>query len=296
MLRDKDYVRTNDDLIFNVIGYEHPPGRAAANLKYVHGTKWTGGYQSAVDFLSNHHPQYVTDHISVPESSIAETYTSQAGLRQISSQSARNHLQQTAIDLAGACSKFFDVPLKQFGITDSLLWGPGATDSDIDLVVYGSAAASRVLAGLPTLFDQPEFEQHTAETFTRQTTVQNADVIRLVSRKLNKGLYRGVRFSLRAVREYNEIISCKPYKPVGPIELTARVEDHSQSLFFPATYQLDNGLDVVSFLMQYEGVFQSGDVLTVTGTLERGVRDRVVVGSLRGEGHRIVVDNATGNS
>jgi hypothetical protein len=50
------------------------------------------------------------------------------------------------------------VPPEQFGITDSLLWGPGSTDSDVDLVVYGSAAASRVLAGLPVLFDQPDFK------------------------------------------------------------------------------------------------------------------------------------------
>jgi len=51
MLKDKDYVITKDDLVFNVIGYEHPPDRTAANLKYVSGRKWEHGYYEACEFL-----------------------------------------------------------------------------------------------------------------------------------------------------------------------------------------------------------------------------------------------------
>ena len=289
MLRDKDYLITNDGLVFNVIGYDHAPDRATANLKYVQGSKWTAGYKSAVTFLQAQYPRYVDGLVSVPHDLVKEIHRPQEGLHRICLRTARNRLEQTAVDLAHACSEFFEIPFDRFGVTDSLLWGRGCHSSDVDLVVYGSDNAAIVLDGLSALFHCPKFERFTIDNFTRQTVPRDADAEELCRRKINKGLYQGVRFSLRAVREYEEIAMPRLYHAAGTAEICARVVDNSESLFFPATYKLDCGVEAVSFLMRHEAVFKVGELLTVRGTLEQGETDRVVVGSLNGQNHKMVV-------
>jgi uncharacterized protein len=296
MLRDKDYLRTNDGLLFNVIGYEHESDRASANLKYVHGTKWTSGYESALTFLSSKYPCYVDGLIRVPHSQVAEIYRPQDGLRRIFARTDRNDLEQAAVDLARACSTYFELPLVRFGVTDSLLWSRGRHGSDIDLVVYGSDSAAIVLKHIRALYQLPGFERLGVETFTRQSesTIGDAQLRELCKRKANKGLFQGVRFTLRAVRAVEEIEPSSRYQAAGPIELTERVADNSESLFFPATYKMDSGLHLVSFMMRHEGVFEAGEVLTIRGMLEQGPRDQVVVGNLHQEGHGIdVVDTGS---
>jgi predicted nucleotidyltransferase len=294
MLRDKDYLITHDDLVFNVIGYDHAPKRATASLKYVRGNKWTADYRSAVAFLQAEYPSYVDGLISVPRDLVKEIHRPQEGLRRICLQTARNRLGQTAVDLARACSEFFEIPLDRFGVTDSLLWGRGRHGSDIDLVVYGRDNAALVLERIRDLFRRPQFERFTVENFTRQTVPRDADAEELCRRKINKGLYQGTRFSLRAVREYEEIAMPHPYRVAGTAEIAARVVDNSESLFFPVTYKLDCGVAVASFLMRHEAVFDVGEHLAIRGTLERGETDRIVVGSLNGQNHKIeVVPNSS---
>lgn len=292
MLRDKDYLSTKDGLIFNVIGYDHASDRTTANLKYVHGKKWANGYEAAIAFLEKEYPCYVRGLVSVPQSQVTKIHRPQEGLGRLLSQKDRNHLEQTAVDLAKRLSEFFEVPLDRFGVTDSLLWGHGGDGSDADLVVYGGDSAQILLGRMESLFHEPDFERFTAKNFTRQPPPHDPDFAKLCMRKVNKGLYQGVRFSLRAVREYNEISTPEPHHVVGTVEATGRVVDNSESLFFPATYKLDSGLAAMSFLTQHEGVFSVGEVLTVKGTLEQGAKDRIVVGSLHGQGHRIDVSDA----
>ena len=286
--RDKDYLKTKDGLIFNVIGYKHSAQHTTANLKYVQKTKWASGYWSSVTFLKQHYPHYVVDDlVSVPRSKVVQAYFPREGLSRILAETNRNDLEQAVVDLTFACSEVFGIPLHRFGITDSLLWSRGRCGSDIDLVVYGQSAALTVLNRMRSLFEHSGFERLTAANFTRQTTIESDELEDLSRRKFNKGLYRGVRFSIRAVRDDDEIEDFQPYFTFGTREFTGRIADNSQSLFFPATYEMDSGLSIVSFLMKYEAVYRPGEVVKVTGKLERGPRDRIVVGSLGGDGHGI---------
>ncbi len=291
MLRDKDYLITKDDLVFNVIGYDHAPDRATANLKYVQGKKWTAGYQSAVTFLQAEYPGNVDalGLIAVPHDVVTRIHRPQEGLHRIRLRTARNHLEQTAVDLASECSEFFEIPLDRFGVTDSLLWGRGTDGSDVDMVVYGSDSAAIVLNRIRELFHRSKFERFTIDNFTRGAIPHAIDAGELCRRKINKGLYRGVRFSLRAVREYEEIEQSGLYRKAGPAEISARVADNSESLFFPATYKLDCEMQVMSFMMRHEAVFDVGERLTIRGNIERGEKDRMVVGSLHGRDHKMEV-------
>jgi predicted nucleotidyltransferase len=287
MLRDKDYLTTDEGLIFNVIGYDHPPGRVTANLKYVSGCKWSGAYEAALHFLSKEYPRYVAGFVSVPEACIRNVLRPQDGLRRIRRQTARNRLEQTALDLADLLADFLEIPTAHFGITDSLLWGRGGDASDVDLVVYGTDAAVRVLSRLPALWTQPNFERLRVDNFSRSASCCADELPEQCRRKINKGLYRGIRFSLRAVRGDGEIEQCGPYRTGDTVQVTARVTDNSASLFFPATYRLDCELDAVSFRVRDEAAFAVDEELTICGRLEYGRRDRIVVGSLHSPDHKM---------
>ena len=283
MVRDKDYLRTRDGLLFNVIGYDHQAERVAANLKYVGDRKWNRGYREALCFLRDQFPDYCGDRISVPLSNVSETYLPQARMGQLIASSERNELEQAAVDLVHRCADTLAIPLGQFGITDSLLWGRGNRNSDIDLVVYGSPAARRALTDLPRLYRQPDFVKHTEATFTRQPGfVADDRGLTRVRRTFHKGLFQGIRFSLRAVREPEEIMLPHPVNVMGPTTVRAQVTNHDDSLFFPAIYVLDSGLRLVSFRTGYEGLFVPGDELHIRGVLEGGAESRIVIGSLRG--------------
>ena len=291
MLRDKDYLVTKDGVVFNVIGYDHAPDRATANLKYVQDKKWTAGYQSAVTFLDAEHPDYVDAWglIAVPHDLVNRIHRPQEGLHRIRLRSERNRLEQTAIDLAQECSEFFEIPLERFGVTDSLLWGRGTHDSDVDMVVYGSDNAAILLERMGELFHRQEFERFTINNFTRGTIPHDINAMELCGRKINKGLYRGVRFSLRAVREFEEIEQPGLYRTEGTAEIIACVADNSESLFFPIIYRLDCGLVAMSFLMRHEAVFDVGERVAIRGNIERGEKDRIVIGSLDGRDHKMEI-------
>ena len=67
-------------------------------------------------------------------------------------------------------------------------------------------------------------------------------------------------------------------RPAG--RLVGRVVDNHESLFFPCIYQLDGQIEVLSYATVYEGAYRAGDEVVVRGVLERGDKDRVVIGSL----------------
>ena len=280
MLRDKDYVTTRDDLVLNVIGYHHPPGRTLASLKYVQGTKWTSGYRKALQFLKTNYPLYVDQFISVPHDSIRERFIPREGLQKLLVADAPSWLQRRAVELSESMSRFFEIPLGQFGVTDSLLWGPGRETSDIDVVVYGQTAATRVLDQLDELYRLDDFTRYDVGRFTRPDNVPRVGFTATCQRRLNKGRFKGTRFSLRAVRQSNEIGESRRDEVVGPIEVAAVVTDNRESLFFPCVYRLDGQVEVVSYSTVYEAVYRVGDEVVVRGVLERGDKDRIVIGSL----------------
>ena len=289
-LRDKDYIITKDDLIFNVLGYEHPPQRTMANLKYVNGEKWLSGYPAAVKLLKEKYPLYIDNRgfVSVPDTMVGKICRPKEGLIRLLAEKNPNRVQKTAVELFLKLSDFFVSSLSKFGITDSLLWGPGKSNSDIDAVVFGRDTASLVRKKLPSLFELPEFERFDPSIFKEPPGVPKADFEKICERKLNFGYFNGVKFSLRAVRNWDEIQKTKPsYEVDGLVETDAKVLDSSESLFFPSVYKISSDVaeEAACYSRSYENVFIEGDEIRVSGTLERVVggkekKRRLVVGTL----------------
>jgi uncharacterized protein len=289
-LRDKDYIITKDNLIFNVIGYEHPPDRTTANLKYVDGKKWNSGYAESLAFLRGRYPHYVHGHFaSVPDSGIKRVFKPREGLKRLLEVENPNEAQQKGAELVRVLSEFFGISLDDWGVTDSLLWGPGRPGSDVDLVVIGEESALIVQEKLPGMFELPNLERFPPETFEKPPGLSAKDFEKICARKLNFGFFKGVRFSLRAVR--TKIPKPCDYKPAGLVQADAEVLDASESLFFPAVYGIDSDVAglLVSFSNSYENVFRRGDRIQVSGELEKSAGDtRIVVGTIKNSGKEFI--------
>ena len=286
--RDKDYVRTREGLLFNVIGYQHVPGAVTANLKYVDGAKWELGYSRARGFLSEHFSHYVDgDVVRVRETHVVEWFRPRDGLRRLLERPDPNRLEATTRALVETLAGFFELPGQVWGVTDSLLWGRGGDQSDIDLVVCGDEAAARVLSRCHQLYGQRRFTRLNAQNLSRRAAAADVDAGQrdwLAERRAHKGLFDGTRFSLRAVRD-EDFAPPPEYNAIEPVSLLTRIVDNSESLFFPVVYSLETGRQLVSFDTQHEAIFRPGDLLQIQGVLERNKDgdEQLVVGG-RGEG------------
>ena len=305
-LRDKDYIAADGGLLFNVVGYDHPPAAVYANLKYVDDShtqselpfgsrssapvgrwnrrKWRGTYRQAVDFLSQRHSNLIDDdgYVSVPSECVRQVHRSADGLRLLRDNPRRNELQQHALDLADTLSDHLGLPIDALGLTDSLLWSPGTGESDIDLVVFGCDAAQRLVDNLAGVYQTPEFV-FAPERFDEPSQVPAETRATIAARRLHLGVHRGVKFSIRAVRSGWSLESNQgsPSERRGAIERVAEIASVAESLYFPATYGLTDNAKLVSYITAHEGVFRRGEQVRIRGQLlvDASGGETIVVGS-----------------
>ena len=278
MFRDKTYLRTNNDMLFNVTGYRHPKDHVYASLKYVGGAKWTHGYAAAKVFLAAEHPTFVDQYIRVPREEIQEAYCPQLRWTQLKNAKSLSPLHREALDLGTQLREILQIPESrngdldtEFGITDSLLWGDGHAASDIDLVVIGITNARRILELGSSICDNPGFARPDPSIMTAPYGMTISEWPLLLSRKLHMGCYRGRLFSLRCVPSLEDLETQPVELPVHftddprPTEqvhvVNFEIDDASESLCFPAVYRDRRRNELVDYSVVYEGVFRKGDVV-----------------------------------
>ncbi|EAQ79230.1 hypothetical protein [Blastopirellula marina] len=263
-LRDKDYLRTNDGLIFNVLGYDHAVHAATCGLKYVDSVKWLDTYDQALRFLGKRYPHYVDELIRVPFDRVAEVYRSEDRLPQLR-QAKPVGLLQKSLDFANLLASTLRWPLEACGLTDSLLWGCGGEDSDIDLVIYGEARCRTWLDQAERVFASPEIKPIAPQFIQRPPHLDDEQFATYCRRKRNQGYYRGTRFSVRGVRAWNEFPQPLPLVAGTATERELTIADNRQSMFFPVIYETAENVSIVSFPIGYEATFAPGDRVRVQG-------------------------------
>ena len=316
--RDCDALVTKHGFIFYVVGYEHHPGRAICNLKYIpedyaryFNLEWLDQtwrfkgrrlvrpkvlfshetYRVVVEALRSHFPEYVYYSkrlgkylVSVPEHLIEEVYRPDESLARLLRKAGRDELENKAVELVLALSERSGVSLENFGVSGSISLGMHGRFSDIDVIVYGARNYLKVLEALRLL------EEEGRLSLSRDTPLDRV--------RLNRGRYGGVRFNVNAVRAFSEIPSTSiPYVPVSPVKAVCKVIDDSESMFRPAVYgvevvevlegELDNPAKVsrvVSMIGLHRMIARAGDEIVVKGVLERaalrgGEDYRIFVGS-----------------
>lgn len=312
LYRDKTYLRTTGNMLFNVTGYRHPRNHVYASLKYIGGAKWKRGYSEAKAFLSRTRPEFVDKFIRVPHAEITGVYCPQVRWAQLEAASNLSPLHRRALALGRRVRDLLEIPGSntagfdsEFGITDSLLWGDGHAGSDIDLVVIGAENASRVLTDCAKLYDCDDFQRPDPEAMRAPYGMSVPDWPELLQRKTHMGRFRGTLFSLRAVRSTAELRS-------APVELPSEflldpplssrhdviefaVDDVTESLHFPAKYRDRAGNELVDYSVVYEGVFRPGDVVRCACMVETATMQKCRVDgswSNRYELTRYIVDGS----
>ena len=293
--KDKDFIETQEGLLFCVVGYLHAPDKYTAYLKYSPAQKgrWQRGGQAyhrelayyhahqvgqTLDTLQASYPGYV--HYCpvrnmlfsmVPQDRVLTYYYPEERLAQLVT-SPSDPLEEQVAKLVESIREFTGIPLAQLGITGSILLGihdPGF--SDIDLTVYGyenalllkKAMAEQSIPGIVPLDES--FLGSWSQEIIEHHNLTDAQVRWLVARRWNFVYYGQRRYlSLHPTRsddEIREVYGSHIYRDVGVARLQAIISDASESIFVPAIYRLDRvkimeGPAVpVVEICAYEGLF-----------------------------------------
>jgi predicted nucleotidyltransferase len=304
---DGDTFATREGFIFNVFGYEHPPNRVFAFLKYIPaGLKdlfhidflkrtWRYGklsllraeklytarnYHTFVETFKKEYPSYVyccplrqKEVISAPLSTVKRIYVPRECLQLLTKLKRKDALQKTTLEFVGSLSKETGLSMSDLGVHGSIALNMQTKKSDIDIVVYGASNFRKLEATVNRLVKRGELSY----LFNN----------RLDAARRFKGRYRDKVFMYNAVRKPEEVNSKYgefTYTPMAPVRFRCVVEDDGEAMFRPATYRIHDYESVnsssrlpddkipkfaVSMIGCYRNVARKGDRIRVSGMLER---------------------------
>jgi hypothetical protein len=322
---DGDTFATDKGFIFNVFGYEHPPGRVFAFLKYIPvefknyfdvdylknawhyqgqevfraGKLYTPRiYRSFLETFEHLLPDFVyfcpwrgKEVISAPLNSIRQIYVPRECLHRLIKFPSKDPLQEKTVSLIRLLSRESRVSMDNFGIHGSIALDMHSPKSDIDLVVYGSSNFREL--------------ETTIRKLATDEVLSFVNKNRIDSARHYKGKYREKIFMYNAVRRPEEIkaeYGVYKYTPLVHLEFCCRVIDDNEAMFRPAYYQIDEYEPlreksaiakgtvpelVVSMIGCYRNVARKGGKMRVSGMLERV--ESVATGQVH---HQVVVGTA----
>jgi len=180
-LRDRDAVVTNEELIFRVYGYSHPPKAFICDPEYapsnLYRSKNPKAYRSkgrkayykfytdeGLRFVQHDYPQHMVWHeslgrkvVGVQQENIKRTGRPDRALGYILQRKREDPLLKALRSLLSLVLDRSSLSENDFGVFGSLLhdfWHPGF--SDLDLIVYGTRPMARLTETLRTLYTEAD--------------------------------------------------------------------------------------------------------------------------------------------
>ena len=335
--RDRDFLQTTEGFFFCVVGPVHPANRVISYIKYVPSKSGIWGTKEqkfsrilqkytipnllqTFNYLETKYPHYLfhslVDNITitaVPHNKIKQHFQPEQKLAQLRQAQNRDSLQEKLVKFTRFLAETAGLSENSFGVTGSLLLDiHQPTFSDIDMIVYGkedSWALKKALTEKRGEYAMKRLEgaglREWCAKKSKEYPLTTKEALRLYERKWNLGFFEGRWVSIHPVKvetEVTEIYGEKTYTPFGQVTIEANVSDNVDSLFLPATYQIEevklldsrpsvNVTEVVTYEGLYAGAAENGEKIRVKGKLERikekrnsRERYRVLVGSPEGKG------------
>lgn len=268
--KDKDFVETQEGLLFTVVGYMHPPDAYTTYLKYrpdpegkwerqgVHYRRMIQVYsaaevQSSGNWLRENHPEYISlDRVRgfelalVPWKSIIAYYLPEVRMTEIL-RDPQDPLESRTRALVKLLSEASGVPENRFGITGSLLLGiHNPMFSDIDLLIYGRENTHQVRDAMDGLFGENKVKPFSHDEILSwkhrqvQTLGIPAKYVEHIAWSFwQRGRFNNTNFSISPVRldaEIMEEYGSEIFSAIGAVEFTATIEEDEGNLFVPARY------------------------------------------------------------
>jgi predicted nucleotidyltransferase len=266
--REGDFVKTCENLFFDVKGLVHPPGRVVAFIRYFpdekgkrekDGTAYGKVYSFSerYELLKRKFPKYVVydgvfDEMlcEVPERDIRKLYDPIGRLSQLRTSRSLDLLEEEALHLVEKLKERSNIPWNAFGISGSILVGLHKAGSDLDLIVYGSDNCRTIHSELRELLKESGslFKPYGADELeslfgfrSKDTIISLKDFVRTESKKAFQGKFARSDYFVRFVKDWSEIhekYGDVRYKNDGYAKIKATVEDDSESIFTPCKYRL----------------------------------------------------------
>jgi len=305
----KDFIQTKEGLIFAVVSYQDHDSKIGCFLRYVpDGDGWKKvDTQQANDLLRHSFPHYLYHSSKVDAAfhavsleDIVHHHQPELRLKELLQREPSDEIEQKLHKLIPVLQQF-GVQTKKLGLTGSMLINQQKSTSDIDLAVYGrqafqqtrlaiqQAITSGLIDKLDTWLMQDNFERRSGELGFEEFSWHE-------ERKFNKAAIENCKFDIGMVcLEDEHDPDPHYYQKLGPRTFKTQVVDDKRAFDFPACYLItDQETPVVlSFTHTYVGQAQQGELIEVSGMVERNISTgqcRVIVGSNReAEGEYIKV-------
>lgn len=295
----KDFIETEEGLIFAVVSYHSHDQKVGCFLRYVQDEKgWHKvDTEQANRLLERHHPEFLyysnqfdAAFHAVPVEKIFCHHQPEVKLQQLLQQPAKDPLQHKLHKLI-AILRQYSVDIHSVGLTGSMLINQQKDTSDIDLVIYGREAFHQcrhaVQQGIADNLLQKLDLAQMQENYQRRDSELNFDNFSWHEyRKYNKAMIDGSKFDIGMVCLKDELdIEHRHFLKRGIKTIQCYVTDDSRAFDFPARYRVDNALtpEIISFTHTYVGQVVKGEFIEVCGALECDASGtcRIVVGSTR---------------
>lgn len=311
-MQEGDLLKTKDNIIFDVKGLVHPPGKVIAFPRFIlspsgnrvhEGNMYKKVYSLSTrfKFLEQNFPQYIVyDPVfdeklcEVPVENVKHYYKPINRLKELRRSKKLDGLEEDALELLELLKGYANVPWSKIGVSGSLLVNLHTPSSDIDPIVYGSQNCLKVYSALQSMLKNADasIKPYTREDLkalfdfrSKDTSMNFEDFVRVESRKVLQGKFKSRDYFIRFVKDWDEIdekYGDMYYKNVGYARVKAVVEDNSEDIFTPCTYKIKNVdvLDGVHFpieeIASFRGRFckqaRNGEVIIAQGKVEK-VRD-----------------------
>jgi len=313
--REGDFIETKHGLIFDVKGLVHPPNRVIAFIRYYPSKtgERRGKKQSyekvyslsrRYEWLKKNFPEYlvydqVFDEVlcEVPIIDIKKHYAPVKVLERIRNKENPDSLEYMILEMASLLKSSARIPWNTIGASGSVMVGLHTSNSDIDLVVYGSENCRRVYSAIKTLFEDSHcpLKPYSLDELkglydfrSKDTLVGFEDFVKTESRKVLQGKFMQRDFFIRFVKNFGEITERYGdvhYKNCGYGRIEATVVDDSEAIFTPCTYKIEDvkiveGLriqpirEIVSFRGRFCEQARRGEKVVAQGKIEKVVDHR----------------------
>ncbi|MFX1481900.1 MAG: hypothetical protein ACFFCP_01780 [Promethearchaeota archaeon] len=291
------FVKTVDNLIFEVKGVVHPENRIIAYLRYVPSPESSTGFRKVYnleereEYLRAKYSDYLWYSESygrviqsVPESKTASILSPIECLAHLRHADDITSLEHESIALANILVEMTGIKWTDIGLTGSQLVGVAGIDSDIDLVVYGENVCRGFYSGIRAkIRDIPKIKGYSGKLLEDHVTFRWGDqtdlrplLLEIERNKLLQGMINAKHFFIRMVKTPHDLdytFSDLSYEMLGYQKISGRVLDSSDAIFTPCEYQVEcmNNPDLAK-LTSYRGRFTEqvsvGDQFEALGRLE----------------------------
>jgi hypothetical protein len=290
----RDFLVTDENLIFAVVDYFHLKKGIRSILRYVPealGERVRGGiryrkydFDDAFGFMRTAHPDWVDDVHIVPEDHIKEVLRPPDRIPELVESDGRISHIVTILKEAG-------ISPSMMGVTGSLLPGLQGDQSDIDFVVYGKEWF-RARDAIEEAKNNPAVPiEHLDEAMWRRIyekripEISYEEFVLHEMRKGNRGMVAGTYFDLLFVRDRSQIRApLRRGKDGDVMRIEAVVTDAAFAFDNPAYYKIEHEeIDhVLSYTHTYSGQALEGERIEARGIVEDlGDLKRLVVGTSR---------------